>query len=131
MGWRRRSVLWGALLIAAGVLLLLKETTDRFEPVSPWPVVLAVIGLWLAVERLSVGDRRGFAVPLVLVGVGVFYLLRETDAISASVSVWPVILIALGAAVLLSLLPGGRRARQRDDEGQVPPPATDRPEPQG
>jgi hypothetical protein len=123
MGWRTRSTLWATLLIAAGVLLLLRETTDRFAGVSVWPVLLAVIGLWLAVERLSVGDQRGFAVPLVLVAVGVFYLLRETNSIDANVSIWPVLLIALGAAVLLSMLPGKRRARRRSAANEVAEPA--------
>ena len=109
MSWRIRSVLWATLLIGAGALLLLRETNDRFAGISIWPVLLIVVGVWFAVERLALGDGRGFAVPLVLVGVGVFYLLRETGAIDARVSLWPVVLIALGAAVLLSMLPGGRR----------------------
>ncbi|MFB3739214.1 MAG: LiaI-LiaF-like domain-containing protein [Candidatus Velamenicoccus archaeovorus] len=110
---RNRSILWAVLLIGIGVVLLLRNAGTIPEDVRVWPLVLIAIGVWLFLERLLFGGwwQGSFAGALVLIAIGGVSFLQDVDAISEDVSVWPVVLIAVGLAVVLSAMPSrGRRA---------------------
>jgi hypothetical protein len=102
-------------LISVGVVLLL-DSLDVFPARHrAWPIVLLAIGAWLLVARV-VGPwwaSGGLFVPLALVGVGILGVLQDAGNVSTDVSVWPVVLIALGAAGLIEGMGLTRRRRVR------------------
>ena len=54
---------------------------------------------------------RGFGAPLVILAIGVTFFLQDVGAISTDITIWPVVLIAVGVAIVLSAVPArGRRA---------------------
>jgi hypothetical protein len=113
---RRRSVFWALVLIGLGVFLLLRDT-GRWRDVSVGPLILIALGGWLLAETGRWTRRYGFhggglILPLVLIGVGAVLLLRDLDVISRSITLGPVVLIAIGGAVLLAALPFPRPARE-------------------
>jgi hypothetical protein len=86
-------------------------------------------GRWLLVGTLA-GNRRGWFWPLALVLIGTFMLLRDLDVIERSISLWPIVVIALGLAILLEATEWGRsRSRKQPvDVGHlIPSPARIRP----
>lgn len=107
---KNRSILWALLLIGIGVVLLLRNSGTIPEDVRIWPVVVLAVGVWLLLERLLFGDRwqGSFAGSLVLIAIGGVFFLQDLGAISRDVSVWPVILIAVGLAIVLSAIPSRR-----------------------
>jgi hypothetical protein len=110
---RNRSILWALLLIGIGVVLLLRNAGTIPEDVRIWPIVLIAIGVWLFVERLLFGGwwQGSFAGALVLIAIGGVFFLQDVGAVSEDTSVWPVILIAIGLAIVLSAIPSrGRRS---------------------
>jgi hypothetical protein len=103
--------MWALLLIAIGVVLLLREARVLPSDISWWPIVVFGLGLWLLVER-GFGRRRDggdLVLPLVLMAVGVIFFLRDAGVVSESAELWPVVLIAIGLGIALSALPFGRR----------------------
>ncbi|HEX9124631.1 MAG TPA: DUF5668 domain-containing protein [Actinomycetota bacterium] len=111
---KNRSILWALLLIGIGVVLLLRNAGTIPKDVRIWPIVLVAIGLWLFLERLLFGGwwRGSFAGSLVLVAIGGVFFLQDVGAISEDLSVWPVILIAVGLAIVLSAIPSRRRGTE-------------------
>jgi hypothetical protein len=107
---RRRSTLWALLLIAVGVVLLMREADVIPTDVAWWPLILFGIGLWLLIERLITGDRDDFVLPLVLIAIGVIFFLQEGDLVGSDVALWPIVLIAIGIGVVLSAFPLGRHS---------------------
>lgn len=107
----RRSILWALLLIAVGVVLLLREADVIPRDVAWWPIIVFGLGLWLLVEHAWMRDRGGgdFVLPLVLMAVGAIFFLQESDVVGNDVQLWPVVLIAIGVGIVLSALPLGRR----------------------
>jgi hypothetical protein len=112
--WRRDplgGIVWAGILIWAGLVLLADNLRllARFERLEAWAIILIGAGLILLLEvavRLMVPAYRravtGTAIfGLVLIGVGLGELL-SWDVI------WPLILIALGAFILLRVLIGRR-----------------------
>ena len=115
MRWATRSVLAAVLLIGIGVILLLRNADVWPEDLRVWPLALIAIGLWLLVERIA-GPWRptgGLAAPFALLGIGTVALLEDLDVFSKSVSVWPVVVIAIGLAVLIDALTWRQRRRRR------------------
>ncbi len=108
---RGGSYLFALALIALGVFLLLRNIDVIPGDVSVWPFVLIAVGVVLLVGRLLSRwpHQGGFLVPVVLLTLGVFFLLQETEAVGRDVSVLPVVLIAIGAGLLLDALPIRRR----------------------
>jgi hypothetical protein len=108
----RRAILWAFLLIAVGVVLLLREAGVLPEDVAWWPIIVFALGLWLLVEHLTSRDRGGgdFVLPLVLMAVGVIFFLQQSGVVGDDVSLWPIVLIAIGIGIVLSALPLGRRS---------------------
>jgi len=110
---RPRPIFFGLALVTVGVLFLLREF-DVVPHISGWTLVWLAIGGWLLIGTLA-GNRRGWFWPLALVMIGTFMLLRDLDVISHSFSLWPIVLIALGLAILLEATTWGRsRSRKRD-----------------
>jgi hypothetical protein len=102
---RNRSMLLALLLIAIGVVLLLRNTDVIPDDVAIWPLIVIGIGVWLLVQRLVPGGgwgHDGYVWPLILIAVGVVFLLRDLDVIDSDVTLWPVILIAIGLGIVLS-----------------------------
>jgi Domain of unknown function (DUF5668) len=104
----RRSILWALLLIAVGVVLLLREADVIPSDIAWWPIILFVIGLWLLVERLITGRRDDFVLPLVLIAIGAIFFLQEGNLVGSDVTLWPIVLIAIGIGIVLSAFPLGR-----------------------
>ena len=103
---RRAPIVWGLGLIAAGAALLLRSLGLIPQDVHVWPILLIVLGLaWLAADLAFAPWPGSVALPALLTLAGVFYLLRDTGTIPESVSFWPVVLIALGLAVVAGALP--------------------------
>jgi len=99
-------------LITIGVLFLLREF-DLVPDISVWILVLLALGGWLFIGTLA-GNRRGWFWPLTLVLIGSFMLLRDLDVIDRKFSIWPIVIIALGLAILLEAV-GGRGSRHHPD----------------
>ncbi len=122
-GWLR-SAYWALVLIGAGVFLLVRNTTTagRLEHVRLWPLLLIALGVWILLERVGRwwGRAGGLFVPLLLVGVGVVLVLRDGGVISGDVSLWPVVLIALGLAILGAAVPWGGRPSLKRSEERIP-----------
>jgi hypothetical protein len=120
-GMRRNSIFWALALIGFGTFLLIRRT-GHWQDVSLGPIILIALGLWLLSESLAGGRGAwgrgwlggGLIVPLVLIGVGTVLLLQDLDVLSNAFSVGPVVLIAVGAAILLGALrpTGGSGATQ-------------------
>ncbi len=110
MRTRNHSILWALLLIAIGVVLLLRNSGAIDEDVRIWPLVVMAVGAWLLVDRIAFGGRLGggFVWPLVLVAIGGVFSLQDTGTFGEDVSLWPVILIAIGVGIVLSAAPGRR-----------------------
>jgi hypothetical protein len=104
----RRSILWAILLIAVGIVLLLREADVIPSDVAWWPIILFAIGAWLLVERLITGRGDDLVLPLVLIAIGVIFFLQEGDLVGSDVALWPIVLIAIGIGVVLSAFPLGR-----------------------
>ncbi len=111
--FRPRPIFFGLALITIGVLFLLREL-DVVPDISVWTLVWLALGGWLLIGTLA-GNRKGWFWPLALVMIGTFMLLRDLDVISHSFSLWPIIVIALGLAILLEATEWGRsRSRRRN-----------------
>jgi hypothetical protein len=104
---RRTPVFWALVLIALGVLLLLRETVESWRDVSVGALVLIAIGAWLLLARPWYGPFfvGRFVVPAALIAIGVVILLRDLRVLPGDFSVAPVVLIAIGAAILIAALP--------------------------
>jgi hypothetical protein len=93
-------VLLGLVLIGLGVLFLL----DRAGTIAAdqvigdwWPLIIVALGL----IQLA-GRPRSMLGPGIVIGVGVVLLLFTTDVVEGSVwnYLWPVVLIAIGVAII-------------------------------
>lgn len=108
-----RPIFLGLALVTIGLLFLLREL-GTVPDISLWTVTWLAIGGWLLIGTL-VGNRRGWFWPLALVLIGTFMLLRDLDVIDHSISLWPIIVIALGLAILLEATEWGRSRSKRAD----------------
>jgi predicted membrane protein len=91
----------GLVLIALGVVFLLGSLDVIDQPgavvASWWPLVLVALGVGLAIEQRRIG-----AGPLLFAAVGVVLLAATTDVVALQARVvWPVVLIAVGAWLIL------------------------------
>jgi hypothetical protein len=99
---KRSAVFWAVVLIALGVLLILRENVPSWQNVSIGSLVLIAVGLWLLLERPWFGWTGGAPiVAMILLGIGIVLLLQDLDVIPESFTLWPIILIAIGVAILI------------------------------
>ncbi len=107
--WRRRSIFWPLLLIAAGVLLFLNNmgtvSGSSWDSIFRlWPVILIAAGL----DGFWKGE--GYTGATVVTGLGVLFLLGNLGYLTLSawdliLRLWPLFIVAIG----LDLLIGKRR----------------------
>jgi hypothetical protein len=127
---RHGSVFLGTILIGLGGVFLLRALDVWPDDVSTWPGVLIVIGVAILVDQIVKGEGMSWFAPLLLIGLGGFFLLRDIDAIDSDFLV-PGLLIAAGILVIVSSfrdrpvrsdaidvpLDGASRARIKIDHG--------------
>lgn len=103
--WRRHSIFWPLLLIAAGVLLLMNNLGNlpgtTWDTVSRlWPLLLIAAGLdgfWRG---------QGFAGATVVTGLGVIFLMGNLGYLSFTawdliLRLWPIFLVAIGLDIII------------------------------
>ncbi len=98
-GPRPHPIFLGLALITIGVLFLLREM-GVLPDISIWTLVWLGLGGWLFVGTLA-GNRKGWFWPLTLLAIGGWMLLRDLDHLPKDVAVWPVVIIAIGIAIIL------------------------------
>ncbi len=95
----KRKFGWPLLLIAVGVIFLLKNLglidLNIYELLFSWPMILVALGIVQLVDRSYVS---GF----ILLFLGSVFMLPRLDIIQYGVMrvFWPIILIVIGAALL-------------------------------
>jgi hypothetical protein len=105
---RHGNFFLGTILIGLGGIFLLRALDVWPDDVSPWPGILIVIGLAILIDQILKGDRISWFAPLLLIGLGGFFFLRDIDAIDSDFLV-PGLLIAAGILVVASSFRGRSR----------------------
>jgi len=112
-GPRPRPIYFGLALITIGVLFLLREM-GVFPDISLWTLVWLGLGGWLFVGTI-VGNRQGWFWPLTLLAIGGFMLARDLGYLPRGFALWPVVVIAIGLALVLEAV-----TRRPKDEAPDP-----------
>ncbi|MDH6356867.1 DUF5668 domain-containing protein [Parabacteroides sp. PF5-9] len=106
--WHRKlNIVVTALVFIVVGLLLMGREMGLFDPfivgvIVSWQMLLVVLGSVMLIKRNIVG---GF----ILIGVGFYFLLPELSlGFEWAYSFWPVMLILVGIAILLKLVPRKR-----------------------
>ncbi len=127
---RQGSLFLGLILIGLGGIYLLDALDIWPDDVSSWPGILIVIGVAMAGDQLFRRDGVSWVGPMIFIGLGGFFLLRDLDVIGSDF-VWPAILILAGVVLISGSvrrgsietsaigvpLEGATRARVRIDHG--------------
>ena len=96
-----RRVLAGLIIVVVGVWLLLSNVgvIDIHQPWRWFPLILVAIGLWTLVRT----HFRQVVGPIILIAIGVAVQLTVLDSVPDRVrdAVWPVVIIVVGLVVLL------------------------------
>ncbi len=100
--------IWGFILLALGVLVLLQVTGVYNFGLAFWPVVLLLLGFAILWESISFGFASWIMLGLGLWvgGIGLFSILSNAGVTDFSGSDlarygWPLILVALGLTILI------------------------------
>jgi hypothetical protein len=127
---RHGSVFLGVILLGLGGIFLLRALDVWADDVSMWPGVLIVIGLAIGIDEFVKDGRISWFAPVVLVGLGTFFLLRDAEVVDSEFLV-PGLLIVAGLFVIVGATrnrsvktetinisrSGASRARVRIDHG--------------
>lgn len=100
--------LWGVIILAIGILVLL-QVTGVFElGLSFWPLVLLLLGIAIVWESMSHGFRSWFLLGLGLWvgGIGLFNILSAAGfSVLSGGDIarygWPLMLVAIGLSILI------------------------------
>ena len=103
-GPRPRPIFFGLALITVGVLFLLREM-GVLPDISLWTLLWLGLGGWLFVGTIA-GNRKGWFWPLTLLAIGGFMLARDLGHLPRGFALWPVVVIAIGLALVLEALTG-------------------------
>ena len=106
-----RPIFFGLALITIGVVFLMREL-GIVPDIGGWTLVWLALGTWLLLGTLA-GNRRGWFWPLTLLLIGTFMLLRDLEILDRDFSVWPIVIIALGASMVLEASSWNRKERKR------------------
>lgn len=103
-------LLLGALVIGAGILLLLRNLGFWFPSfLFSWPMILVAVGLFVGVR-----DKFSTNSWWILMAVGGFFLVRnQFEDFDLDNFFWPLLILAIGISILLGK--GGRRRRWRNN----------------
>jgi hypothetical protein len=115
------QVVVGAFVVGMGLLFLLDnlDLLDLHHAISFWPMAFVLVGV---LKLLDSRAPNGYLAGLVLIGVGVTLTLNRLGIWHVSWrTLWPVLLIGFGAAMLVKALgargqPGGARADGADGD---------------
>jgi LiaF transmembrane domain len=127
---RQGSLFLGLILIGLGALFLLGAMDIWPEDASTWPGILIVVGVAMAADQSFRREHVSWFGPIVLIGLGTFFLLRDFDIVESEF-MWPAVLILAGLWLLSGAmrkgtvetstidvpLQGASRARVRVDHG--------------
>lgn len=91
-------VLLGALVIVAGILLLLRNLGFWFPSfLFSWPVILIAVGLFIGIR-----DKFSNNGWWIVMAIGGFFLLRrEFDDFDLGDFFWPLLILAIGLSIIL------------------------------
>ena len=99
----------GLIIIAIGALFLLDSVSEAVNLGAVfqwWPMIIVIFGVW----RLIAGKFRSLFGPLLLIVIGAALQLWQLDAFGDNLGrFWPIVLIAVGIAILA----GGMHRRRR------------------
>jgi len=127
---RQGSLFLGLILVGLGVIFLLQAMDIWPDDAGTWPGILIVIGVAIAADQTFRREKVSWFGPIVLIGLGTFFLLRDLDVVKSDFA-WPLILIIAGVLLLTGAmrrgtvetssidipLEGASRARVRIDHG--------------
>lgn len=102
------QVILGALVVGLGMLFLLDnlDILDFHRAFSFWPVAFIAIG---AAKLLDTNSPNGVVTGTVLIAVGVMLTLNRLGFVYLSWrTIWPILLILLGGAVIYKAVRGRR-----------------------
>ncbi len=96
---RHGSIFLGTILIGIGGIYMLRALDLWPDDLSTWPGVLVVIGVAMLLDQILRDGSISWFLPLLLIGLGVFFILRDSEVVNSDVLV-PGILIGAGALVI-------------------------------
>ena len=97
---RQGSLFLGLILIGLGTIYLLDAIEVWPEDAGKWPGVLIVIGVAIAADQFFRRERVSWFAPLLLIGLGTFFRLRDLDLVESEF-IWPTILIIGGLMLIV------------------------------
>lgn len=106
-----RPIFFGLALITIGVLFLMREL-GVVPDIGVWTLIWLALGTWLFLGTLA-GNRKGWFWPLTLLLIGSFMLMRDLEVLDRDFSIWPIVIIALGASMVLEASSWSRRQDRR------------------
>ena len=106
-------LIFGVIVIAIGVLFILDRAgiADIGGLLTWWPMIIVLVGVW----RLIANKFQSLFGPLLLIAIGAILQIWQLDAFNLDFGrfLWPIILIAVGIAILAGGF-GKRRRRRRN-----------------
>ncbi len=104
---RQGSLSLGLILLGIGAVFLLDAMDVWPDDAATWPGILIVIGVAMVVDDLYRRDRISWFGPLVLIGIGTFFLLRDLDVVESDF-IWPAVLIVAGLVLISGAMSRGK-----------------------